>query len=81
MAQVLTEPSGARHPSSGHRLLTTGGRTVCRQASRARKVRVLTRQPLPEPSLPANIRHPARTHEKSAFPPRLAAWLRMTATS
>jgi len=31
MAQVLTHHSGARHPSSDPRLLTTNRRTVCRQ--------------------------------------------------
>lgn len=30
MPQVLTHDIGARHPSSDPRLLTTGGRTVCR---------------------------------------------------
>jgi hypothetical protein len=50
---VLTN-DGARHPSSGHRLLTTSGRTVCRQTSNDQMSGVLTRQPLPEPSLPVH---------------------------
>ena len=36
MAQVLTHHSGARHPSSDPRLLTTSGRTVCRQTYQPR---------------------------------------------
>jgi hypothetical protein len=34
-------------------LLTTSGRTVCRKTSKGLKSGVLTRQPLPEPSLPS----------------------------
>jgi hypothetical protein len=49
MAQVLTNDA-ARHPSRGHRLFTTSGRTVCRQTSNGQMRTVLTRRPLPEPS-------------------------------
>ena len=49
--QVLTTP-GARRPNSGFRLLTTNGRTVCRETCTVQMRRVLTRWPLPEPSLP-----------------------------
>ena len=50
--QVLTAP---RRGTSSHQLsslLTTSGRTVCRKTSQVQMSRVLTRQPLPEPSLP-----------------------------
>jgi hypothetical protein len=50
--QVLTQPGGGTSSHQRSRLLTTSGRTVCRKTSRVRMSGVLTRQPLPEPSLP-----------------------------
>jgi hypothetical protein len=40
-------------------LLTTSGRTVCRKTSKGLKSAVLTRRPLPEPSLP---NEPGKSH-------------------
>ena len=47
MATVLTQiPTGARHPSSGHRPLTTSGRTVCRQTSQGSEERLSADPPV-----------------------------------
>ena len=52
---VTRQTTRSRPGMSSHqrsRLLTTGGRTVCRKTSEGLKSGMLTRQPLPEPSLP-----------------------------
>jgi hypothetical protein len=58
MVKCSPHKAGARHPISGH-APSTSGRTVCRKTSKGLKSEVLTRQPLPEPSLP---NPPGRSH-------------------
>ena len=50
--QVLTTAMRGTTSQQRFRLLTTSGRTVCRRTSMGRSGGVLTRRPLPEPSLP-----------------------------
>ena len=57
--QVLTRQAWGTSSHQRLRLLTTSGRTVCRKASKGLKSGVLTRRPLPEPSLP---NPPGRSH-------------------